>query len=291
MTTTLFLLALLQSDPAAAAPAVAAAPATTAAPARPLAPPQTGAGRSAGRPTAAGEPGSATPTTAASDHTVAAPLDRPRYAAPVGPPPQVGYAPQAGAPLPGYPGLSPAAAGSSGYPARTSGSGPLVSLFTDLKASGVGDVITIVITQQAVAASNGKSESSKDASASFDGGAGIFQLLPSLGLKYDGKTGGEASTNSTFSVATTFTATVTEVLPNGNLKVEGQQIVNLGGKDQWTKLSGEVRPYDVRADNSIDSTKVANVRIEFVGVRDRGKRKGLFDVLGNALESLFGWLF
>ena len=49
-----------------------------------------------------------------------------------------------------------------------------------------------------------------------------------------------------------------------------------------------MRPYDVTPDNTVESTRVANVRIEFVGVRDRGKRKGLFDILGGALEALFG---
>ncbi|NUQ00868.1 MAG: flagellar basal body L-ring protein FlgH, partial [Armatimonadetes bacterium] len=116
-------------------------------------------------------------------------------------------------------------------------------------------------------------------------------ILPSFGLTFDSGSTGSTNDTSSFNVATTFTVTVVEVAPNGNLIVEGQQVVNMDGRDQWVKIRGEVRPYDVTPENTVESTRVANVRIEFVGTRARQKRKGLFDVVVGAIESLFGIFF
>ncbi len=231
--------------------------------------------------TAAGEAGAA----------VTRPRHSLRWEAPTTPAPQIGYAPQAAQPLPGYPGFTTASTGQLGFPSATSNTGQLGSLFTDLKASRPGDVLTIVITQQAVAAANADKQSGRTVGLAFDGGSGLLSFLPSFGM--DLQTSNQGTTNDTsgFNVETTFTVTIAELLPNGNLKVEGRQVVNMDGRDQWVKLTGEIRPYDVRPDNTIESTRVANVDIEFVGTRAQKPRKGLFDVIGGALESLFGILF
>lgn len=219
------------------------------------------------------------------------PTGNQRYAPPAGPAPQVGYAPQTLPPLPGYPGIAPTAGGQPGFPSRTTGTGALASLFTDLKACGPGDVLTIIISQQAVAAANANKNSQRDVKIGFDGGAGLLSFLPSFGLTYQGGANGKTNDTSSFNVATTFTVVVTEVAANGNLLVEGQQVVEMDGRPQWVKLSGEVRPYDVNPNNTIESTKVANVHIEFVGTRARERRRGLLEVIGGAIESLFGIFF
>ena len=261
-------------------------------PAAPLAPPRTGSATLAAASAAASTPGLRTNTTwTDAAMVVEAPRHSLRFAPPSGPAPQVGYAPQAAQPLPGYPGFSPASAGQVGFPSATSNTGQLGNLFTDLKASGPGDVLTIVITQQAVAAATADKQSGRTVGMAFDGGAGLLSLLPSFGLDLATSNKGSTNDTSSFNVATTFTVTIIEALPNGNLKVEGRQLVNMDGRDQWVKLTGEIRPYDVKPDNTIESTRVANVEIEFVGTRAQKKRKGLFDVIGGALESLFGILF
>lgn len=223
--------------------------------------------------------------------TVTRPRQNPRWSAPTTPAPQVGYAPQATQPLPGYPGFSQASSGQVGFPSATSNTGQLGSLFTDLKASRPGDVLTIVITQEAVANATADKSSGRQVGMAFDGGSGLLSFLPSFGLDLQTDNKGSTNDTSSFNVATTFTVTVTELLPNGNLKVEGKQVVNMDGRDQWVKLTGEIRPYDVKPNNTIESTRVANVEIEFVGTRAHKPRKGVFDVIGGALESLFGWLF
>lgn len=214
-----------------------------------------------------------------------------RYARPVGPAPQVGYAPQVQSPLPGYPGIPQQAGGVSGYPSRIMGTGSLASLYTDLKASAPGDVLTIVITQQAVAAANAKKTDGRTAGISFNGGAGLLQFLPSFGIDFQSGHEGKSDDTSGFNVSTRFTVVVKSLTEAGNLLVEGEQQVEMNGRPQWVKIQGEVRPYDVNPDNTIESTKVANVHIEFVGVRAPKKHKGLFDMIGGALEGLFGIFF
>jgi len=220
------------------------------------------------------------------------PAERPRFAPPGDPAPEVGYAPQAGQPLPAYPGVASAATSVGSYPSRVTSTGPLANLYTDLKASQVGDVLTIVIAAQASAEANADKSNSRDLSMDFGGGTGaLSRLLPAFGVTYKGGFKGNTKDTSSFNVGTTFTVTVTGLAATGNLQVEGQQIVNIDGRDQWVKIKGEVRPYDVRPDNTVDSTRVANVRIEFLGVRAQKKRKGLFDVIGGAFETVLGWLF
>ncbi len=281
-----------QAPPADAPKPEVAGPAPTTVAAAPAKPPVAGGGSiSPALPVTASAPLPGTPVATDRGNTPDAPVDRIRYAAPSGPAPQVGYAPQAGAPLPGYPGIPATAGGAPGYPSEARGTGPLTSLFTDLKACRPGDVLTIVITQQAVAAANASKESGRQAGVDFDGGAGVLRFLPGFGMNLSTSSTGSTKDTSNFSVATTFTVTVVETSPNGNLVVEGQQVVNLDGRDQWVKLRGEVRPYDVKPDNTVESTRVANVKIEFVGTRARQKRKGVLDFIGGALESLFGLFF
>jgi len=61
------------------------------------------------------------------------------------------------------------------------------------------------------------------------------------------------------------TVTVIQVYPNGNLLVRGEKAVGLNQGYETIKISGIVRPYDIRADNTVLSTQVADVRVEYRG--------------------------
>jgi flagellar L-ring protein precursor FlgH len=60
-------------------------------------------------------------------------------------------------------------------------------------------------------------------------------------------------------------AIVTQVLPNGNLVIEGKRLVRVNNEEQVMILSGVIRPRDVAADNSILSTLVADAKIFYSG--------------------------
>ena len=76
------------------------------------------------------------------------------------------------------------------------------------------------------------------------------------------KGGGEITNRQT---ATSRAAvTVIDVLPNGNLVVEGVRLVRFSGETQFASLRGVVRPSDVQKDNTVLSTNIADAQIEFV---------------------------
>jgi flagellar L-ring protein precursor FlgH len=56
---------------------------------------------------------------------------------------------------------------------------------------------------------------------------------------------------------------VTDVLPNGNLVIEGVRVVKFSGETQYVVLHGLVRPDDIARDNSVISTNIADARVEF----------------------------
>ena len=74
---------------------------------------------------------------------------------------------------------------------------------------------------------------------------------------------GSASNNNNFNGS--ITVTVIDVYPNGNLLVSGEKQVAVGNETQYVRVSGVVNPTFLSLDNSIESTKVADARIEYKG--------------------------
>ena len=76
---------------------------------------------------------------------------------------------------------------------------------------------------------------------------------------------GETETSRSATLAARVSAQVVEVFPNGNLRLYGSQVVSLNQENQLLTVEGIARPWDIRADNSIDSYLLAEARIEFTG--------------------------
>jgi flagellar L-ring protein precursor FlgH len=147
------------------------------------------------------------------------------------------------------------------------------SMFADRKASRVGDIVTVVVAETAATSSSQSKKTNKD--GSLEAGISSF-LFPSSGF---GRHKGELpstsmSGTSTFSgggqvansqsLSARAAVLVSDVLPNGNLAIEGARVVTFSGEKQYIVLHGIVRPDDITAANTVASTNVADVRIEFI---------------------------
>ena len=171
------------------------------------------------------------------------------------------------------------------------------SLTEDMKARRRGDILTVVITEQASASKQATTGTERKSNVS----AGIPNLLgletnmtgirnwmdlsnlisASTASKFDGS----GSTTRKENLNATITTRVVDVLPNGNFIIEGRRNVRVNQEDQIILLEGTVRPRDISSDNTINSSYVANARITYAGkgiISDRqqpGWLMGLVDKL------------
>lgn len=141
-------------------------------------------------------------------------------------------------------------------------------LFEDRRARYVGDTITVKITETTSASmkSNAKTERSSSISATVDPMLGLpFKTFQGMSLganssnNFSGK--GEEASNNVFTG--TMTATVIEVLPNGNLLVSGEKQLGIGQQTEYVRVSGVVNPAFVSIANEIESGRIADARIEY----------------------------
>lgn len=137
------------------------------------------------------------------------------------------------------------------------------AMSSDRKASSVGDLLTVVVYENAESTNSTKTDSKR--STQVGGAINGGSLSESGGLNFGGGyTGGGAVTRSDKLVAQ-ITVTVRSVLPNGDLVVTGQQSMKLNGENTLIGIEGRVRPEDVNADNRVLSTRIADAKIIYDG--------------------------
>lgn len=153
-------------------------------------------------------------------------------------------------------------------------------LFTDTKAKAVGDIITVVIDENATSTQSATTDTSKAAETdlsweSFLGlpsNLGIQNFLGS-GAQFDPRVKaalsrsnkGSGNTTRKGNLTATVTAVITNVYPNGNFAIEGTRSVTVNHEEQLMVLRGIVRPVDVDFDNTISSRFIANASISYSG--------------------------
>ncbi|MEM1026247.1 MAG: flagellar basal body L-ring protein FlgH [Myxococcota bacterium] len=146
------------------------------------------------------------------------------------------------------------------------------TLFTDVRAYGINDIITVRIVEQARARRDANTRLDRDASMVF--GADAAGKLAENGVASDRLLEGSSSnsfnasgrTGRTEDVEFTVAGTITQVLPNGNLFVEGHRVVLVNEEEHHFYVSGVARPEDIRRDNTIASHQLADAEIEFTGL-------------------------
>jgi flagellar L-ring protein precursor FlgH len=170
------------------------------------------------------------------------------------------------------------------------------SMFADHKACRRGDILTVVVSESAATQSS-QSKTSNNTST-IDSGVAAFLvpkvsnfatnkgLLPSTSMTSKNDFSGGGAVNATQSLSATAAVLVTDVLPNGNLVVEGVKMVKFSGETQYVVLHGVVRPDDITSANTIISSNIAGVRIEFIseGALTDAEKRGWISKLYNILR-------
>lgn len=165
--------------------------------------------------------------------------------------------------------------------------GNSVSLFSDVRAQNVGDLVTLIIAEQTRAEQNAQTRTGQESSVNLGPGVGILSnIIPELRIGGGDNARAAGSTTRGGSLVARMTTRVTEILPNGNMVIEGYQLIQINGEEQILRVKGIIRPQDIRPDNTILSTYVADAEFTFIGTGPLGEKQ-----TPGLLTRFFSWLF
>ncbi|WP_395401618.1 flagellar basal body L-ring protein FlgH [Pseudoduganella sp. UC29_106] len=136
--------------------------------------------------------------------------------------------------------------------------------FEDRRARHVGDVISVVITENTAANKTGASSGNKTGSVNF-GVPGVLQsrLGTNIATSADNKYADADNQSASNTFRGTIGATVVEVLPNGNLIIAGEKQIAMNKGTEFIRISGMVNPDTISSANSVPSTAIADARVEY----------------------------
>ncbi|MFN3683552.1 MAG: flagellar basal body L-ring protein FlgH [Fimbriimonadaceae bacterium] len=166
--------------------------------------------------------------------------------------------------------------------------------FLDRTARKEGDIVTIIISETSTATFSATTETQRtEANSVAKPVVPILSaiapwMVPNLSGSTNGNLGskGSGTTQSVGKFQARMSAVVKQVLPNGNLVIEGTRYVRVNKDLQTFVLSGIVRPDDVRPDNTVLSESIAeaDLRVDGKGAISEKQRKGI-------LSRILDWLF
>jgi flagellar L-ring protein precursor FlgH len=157
--------------------------------------------------------------------------------------------------------------------------------FSDARAQFPGDLLTILILENDQGSKTADTNTKTDTSVlgSLDQFFGLPQIwqkndpninpaaLVQAQAKREWKGDGETTREGTLKA--TMTVEVKAVSPSGNLFVQGDKIILVNEEEQHVVLSGWVRPQDINAQNQVESTRLADARMEYYGIGAVGNKQ------------------
>ena len=171
------------------------------------------------------------------------------------------------------------------------------SMFADKRATSVGDIITVIVSETSAASKNNKTSTEKKSSLTaaitsflYPQSLGGFLLhkgkLPALSYNSDVKHDGNGNISDSETVVAKIAVRIVDVLPNRNLVVEGRRETSFSGERQTIVLRGVVRTDDVASDNTVFSYNVADATIQIIckGAVTDSQRKGWFTRIWDKLN-------
>jgi flagellar L-ring protein precursor FlgH len=161
------------------------------------------------------------------------------------------------------------------------------SLYTK-KASHfrTGDLITVLVVEQANATQKAESSNGETGDYSASGSGTLGSLIPSFGSNWDSSYKGNGKTTRGGSLSATLTVEIKDVLPNGILVLEGRQVIRVNAEDQILTIKGRTRSEDVSSENTVLSTNISDAVIEYQGKGTAGETQKT-----GILTKFFHWLF
>ena len=155
--------------------------------------------------------------------------------------------------------------------AATASSAQIHSMFADPKANQVGDALTVIIQENASASNRTSTKTAKNSktaiSSTVPGAGNILDFIPlhSLDSGIDNQYTGDASTSRSARLTARMTVTVVGKKPNGDLIIEGVRTLKINGENEAIYVNGSVNPTMVRRDNTVLSSSIADLQIEYTG--------------------------
>ncbi len=147
-----------------------------------------------------------------------------------------------------------------------------ISLYEDPKPYRIGDILTIILNEK-TSASKKAGTSTKKEDEIVTANPTLFGVQPTFkgnnilefSVAPEREFAGEADSSQSNSLTGEITVTVVDILPNGNLVVQGEKWFTLNQGKEYIRIAGVVRPQDVFADNTLPSSKLADAQIAYSG--------------------------
>ena len=153
---------------------------------------------------------------------------------------------------------------------------------TERKASKVGDIVTVALNESFNASKSQSAATGKTDSFGVTLPTGLLNDLVGKSAKAAdygfGSTqafNGTGTASQSNAITGLVSASVVRVFDNGNLEVLGQKKLTLNNGDEYVRVRGMVRPQDIGAGNIVNSNRLANAEITYIGageVADTAKR-------------------
>jgi flagellar L-ring protein precursor FlgH len=157
------------------------------------------------------------------------------------------------------------------------------ALASDQTARQVGDGLTVVILESSTASNTARKGSRRNSRLAGEASAGGERQAGSLALS--GEFAGQAQTERAGRLIAQINVTVQAVEPNGDLRVVGEQLLDINGEATRIALRGRVRPADIAADNTVVSSRIAEAAINYDGAGFVTRRSD-----PGVIDRIFTWL-
>ncbi len=145
------------------------------------------------------------------------------------------------------------------------------SLTSDRRGTKVGDLVTVQIFEASSATSTADTRSDRSAELGVELAGNQRRARGSASLSNDMT--GQGRTERTGKLLAQVTVAIQEILPNGDLRLAGEQLLEINDERQQIRLEGRIRPIDLQENNLVVSSRLADAKISYLGTGAVGDKQ------------------